>query len=154
MQLNVMKFTPQGQSAPEIAGLDLNGQPMTLSEYRGRVVLISFWATWCAPCMKLIPHERELIDQFQDQQFVIVGVNADDDAEAVAQAVAKHGITWRSFRDARPGAKKISDEWSALFPTLCLIDHKGIIRQRFHGVPPHDVLQEMVADLVEAAKDE
>lgn len=60
MQLTAMKFSPIGRSAPEIVGVDLSGHPMTLSEYRGKVVLLSFWATWCGPCMKLNRRRDEL----------------------------------------------------------------------------------------------
>lgn len=148
VQLEAIRFSPTGRQAPEIAGVDLDGRPMALSEYRGKVVLLSFWATWCHPCMKLIPHERELARRLQDRPFAIVGVNGDDgDVDAV-----QYGITWRSFRDKRPGLESISDEWTAFFPTLLLIDHKGIIRKRFTGSPPPEVLDRMVDELVEAVQ--
>jgi len=148
LQLKAIRFSPTGRLAPEIVGVDLDGRPMALSEYRGKVVLLSFWATWCPPCMKLIPHERELARRLQDRPFAIVGVNGDgNEVDAV-----QYGITWRSFRDERPGMGSISDEWTAFFPTLLLIDHKGIMRKRFTGSPPPEVLDRMVDDLVEAAE--
>ena len=77
VQLKELRFRAVGRPAPEITGVDLNGQPLSLSEYRGRVVLLNFWATWCFPCMKLIPHEQELVARFQGEPFEIIGVNCD-----------------------------------------------------------------------------
>ena len=76
-QLKELRFRAVGRPAPDISGLDLDGRPLKLSDYRGRVVLLNFWGTWCFPCMKLIPHERELVARFQGEPFEIVGVNCD-----------------------------------------------------------------------------
>jgi thiol-disulfide isomerase/thioredoxin len=67
---------------------------MTLSDYRGRVVLLNFWATWCIPCMELVRHEVELAVGFQGQPFTIVGVNGDTDVEKARTAVARNKMTW------------------------------------------------------------
>jgi thiol-disulfide isomerase/thioredoxin len=151
-RLESMQFAPIGKPAPEIASVDLDGNPMTLSEYRGKVVLVTFWATWCGPCMKLVAHERELAQRYADEPFAIVGVNADIDPADGVKAATEKAITWRSFRDKREGAPAISDDWQALFPTVYLIDHQGIVRQRFCGNPTPDVLQRSVKELVSAAK--
>ena len=92
-----------------------------LSDYRGKVVMIAFWATWCSPCMKLIPHERELVTRLADKPFAIVGVNGDVDAQRIAQAVDTHEITWRSFHDERPGNHSISEEWNPPTTTQSLV---------------------------------
>ncbi len=151
VQLEAMQFASIGKPAPEIEGMDLSGKSMTLSEYRGKVVLITYWATWCYPCMKLVPHERELADHYASQPFAIVGVNADDDPAIAVTAETEKKITWRSFRDKRDGAKTISNEWKALFPTVYLIDHNGIVRQRYCGAPSPDVMKRAVGELVAAA---
>jgi hypothetical protein len=101
--------------------------------------------------MRLVSHERELAEQYAGQPFAIVGVNADDDLARAKNAVAKKSITWRSFRDKREGSSAISDEWKALFPTVYLIDHDGIVRRRFCGNPTPDLLKQSVAELVAAA---
>ena len=152
-QLKELKFRAIGKPAPEITGIDLHGRPMTLSQYRGRVVLLNFWGTWCFPCMKLIPHERELVARFEGQPFEIVGVNCDSDVEKARDAVARTGMTWPSFHDQVGGARAITSDWKVLgYPTLYLIDHHGIIRKRWIGGPPPDDLVHRTEILVDAAR--
>lgn len=148
-ELDEMKSRGVGKPAPEIDGTDLDGRPMRLSEQRGKVVLLSFWATWCFPCMKLVPHERELVEKLNGKPFVLLGVNEDSDEAAIKKAVAKHKINWRSFRDKRPGKRAVSEEWKVIGPpTLYLIDHKGIVRKRWVGAPPTEELDREVDQLV------
>lgn len=142
-----------GKPAPEIVGIDLDDRPMTLSEYRGGVVLLNFWATWCLPCMKLIPHELELADHFQGQPFTIVGVNCDTDIEKARAAVAKNKMMWRSFRDQTDQGRAVTSHWKVLgYPTLYLLDHHGIIRKRWVGGPSDRELVHTVGVLVSAAR--
>ncbi len=125
---------------------------MTLAEYRGKVVLLSFWASWCFPCIKLIPHEQALAARLKDRPFVIVGINSDADPATALEVVAKHQIQWRSFRDRAAGERPISGAWDILgYPTLYLIDHAGVIRKRWIGSPPPADLDREVDRLVEAA---
>jgi peroxiredoxin len=140
-----------GKPAPEIEGEDLDGRPMKLSAFRGKVVLLSFWATSCGPCMKLIPHERSLLARFKGRPFAIVGVNGDR-PEALRKALAESPVAWRSFKNKRGDRKAITQEWKLLaLPTLYLIDHKGIIRTRWIGSPPTEELDREVEKLIEAA---
>ena len=152
-QLDELRSRSLGMPAPEIAGVDLFDKPMKLSEYRGRVVLMNFWATWCFPCMKFIPHEVELAKTFEGQPFQIVGVNSDSDIPTACDAVAKTKISWRSFRDIVDGKPTISHQWRVVgYPTFYLIDHHGTIRKRWIGYPPPDELMHMTRVLVDAAR--
>jgi thiol-disulfide isomerase/thioredoxin len=136
-----------GKPAPEIDGVGLDGRGMKLSDYRGKVVLLSFWATWCRPCMRMVPHERELLRRLEGKPFVIVGVNGDDDQNAARAAAADQGMTWRSFQD-RNGPRRISLDWHVWgWPTFYLIDHKGIIRTR-SGDPPVEELNHAIDQAV------
>jgi predicted esterase/thiol-disulfide isomerase/thioredoxin len=153
IQLKELRFRAAGKPAPELDGLDLDGRPMKLRDYRDRVVLLNFWGTWCFPCMKLVPHERELAAAHRGQPFDIVGVNCDDEVEKARAAAARTGMTWRSFRNESGDRPAITKEWKILgFPTLYLIDHHGTIRKRWVGSPPPDELRHMVNVLVEAAE--
>jgi len=152
-QLKELRFRAVGRAAPELTGVDLDGRPMSLIEYRGRVVLLNFWATWCFPCMKLIPHERELAARFQGQPFEIVGVNCDSDVGKARDAVARTGMTWRSFRDQTENGRAITSHWKVVgYPTVYLLDHHGTIRKRWIGGPPPEELAHMTGVLVDAAR--
>ena len=151
-QLDEVRHRAAGRAAPEIDGADLDGKPMRLSEHRGRVVLLNFWATTCFPCMKLVPHERELVARMAGKPFVLLGVNGDDAVETAKKSAAKHKMSWRSFQDKRAAGQPISDEWKVLgLPTLYLIDEKGMIRKRWIGAPPPEELGREVDRLVEQA---
>jgi dienelactone hydrolase/thiol-disulfide isomerase/thioredoxin len=152
-QLVELRQRAVGQPAPEITGIDLDDKRMKLSDYRGRVVLLNFWGTWCFPCMKLISHELELVKTFQMQPFDIVGVNCDADIPKARAAVAQTKMTWRSFRDKIDDKSTITTQWKVLgFPSLYLIDHHGTIRKRWVGSPAADELEHMVGVLVDAAR--
>jgi thiol-disulfide isomerase/thioredoxin len=151
-EADVIRALGVGNPAPPMEGVDLDGRPMTLADFRGKVVLVSFWATWCRPCMKLIPHERSLLERFKDKPFAVVGVNADREHEALRRALAKGEITWRSFRNERPGKPSIAEDWKVRgWPTLYLIDHEGIISRRWNGVPGDREMDRDVGRLTDAA---
>ena len=71
-----------GSPAPDLEGVDFEGQRFKLSDYRGKVVVVSFWASWCKPCCDLIPHERALVNRFAGRNFVLLGANVDDNRDA------------------------------------------------------------------------
>jgi thiol-disulfide isomerase/thioredoxin len=122
-----------GRPAPDIDGEDLAGKRFKLSECRGKVVLLVFWASWCGPCMGAVPHERELVERFRGRPFVLVGVNGDEKRESAQQAVDKHRIPWRSFWNGPKGAGgPIATTWNVRgWPTVYVLDHEGVIRHKY-----------------------
>jgi uncharacterized protein (TIGR03067 family) len=152
-ELEVLRKTGLGMKAPEIDGVDLDGKPMKLSDYKGKVVLLSFWGTWCAPCMRLMAHERELVERYQGRPFAVVGVNSDPLTTDLRPAVEKHRITWRSFKDKQPGKPRIDGEYGVSgWPTLYLIDHDGVIRGRWPGTPNEKALDQEIERVVRTAE--
>src|SRR5262249_21521341 len=151
-QLATIRSHGLGKPAPETVGIDLEGRSMTLREYRGKVVLVSFSATWCFPCMKMIPHEEQVVERFARDKFEIVGVNSDTDLTAARNAVDRHEISWRSFRNGDEGPSQISERWNVVgYPTLYLIDSDGVIRKRWIGNPPPDDLESSIERLIARA---
>jgi cytochrome c biogenesis protein CcmG/thiol:disulfide interchange protein DsbE len=72
-----------GQAAPAFWLKDLNGKPLDLAAFRGKVVLLDFWATWCAPCLKEIPHFVDLQNRYRDRGLQVIGISLDDEAAPV-----------------------------------------------------------------------
>lgn len=115
-----------GNIAPEIQGEDADGKKIRLTEFRGRVVLLSFWASWCGPCVKLIPHERKMAAKFEGRPFSLLGVNADKDREILSQVQKKMQMSWPSVWD---GLGYVGREWNIDFlPVMMVIDENGYIR--------------------------
>ncbi|CAN5342831.1 hypothetical protein BH10PLA2_BH10PLA2_26560 [soil metagenome] len=138
-----------GSVAPDIEGPDLAGKTFKLSDQRGKVVLLVFWASWCSPCMAEVPHERELVDKFKNRPFVLVGVNGDEKKPEAEKAIAKHSINWRSFWNGTEGPiGSIARAWNVRgWPTVYVIDAKGIIRQKYlRGARLDGSLEKLVAE--------
>jgi thiol-disulfide isomerase/thioredoxin len=135
-----------GKPAPEIEGRDYEGKAFRLSEYRGKVVLLTFSGNWCGPCRSLYPEERELVKRLADQPFTLLSVNTDEDVETLRHSIASGEITWRCWAESgRDGP--IATSWGVVhFPTIYLLDGKGVIRRKlFRG----DSIDHAIEDLFE-----
>ena len=104
----------------------------------------------------MYPHERSLVKKLSDKPFVLLGVNSDVDLEKLKPTLKEEEITWRSFWNGKAGTRgPISTEWNIRgWPTLFVIDHKGVIRHKWLGSPQGNILDEAIEKLVkEAEKD-
>ena len=143
-----MRYLAIGKIVPDISGEDLDGQKLKLSDYRGKVVMLSYWATWCPHCMKMVPSERALVKRLEGKPFVLIGVNGEE-KKKVQKRVEKEQITWRTFWD---GNGAIAGKWNIEYwPAIFIIDHNGVIRHRFGGASAED-LDRAIDPLVAAAK--
>jgi peroxiredoxin len=114
------------KTAPEFALKDSNGQTVHLADYKGKVVLLDFWATWCGPCKVEIPWFIEFEQQFKDRGFAVLGVSMDEDGwDAVKPYMDDLKINYRILL----GNEQISDIYGGLdsLPTTLLIDRQGKI---------------------------
>jgi len=149
--LETIRLHGLGAPALTTVGVDLEGRPMSLADYHGKVVLLSFWATWCGPCMKAIPHEKELLERFDSEQFAIVGVNGDRKPTVAIQAALEHGMSWRSFQDEKECGASIANDWHiAGWPTYYLLDVEGIIARRWQGWPSPTELNEAIRGSIDS----
>jgi thiol-disulfide isomerase/thioredoxin len=128
--LNELRNLAVGRVAPEIEGEDIDGRPMRLSDFRGKVVVLSFWASWCGPCMGMVPHERSLVGRLEGKPFVLLGVDGDEDRGQAKRVVQRERMTWRSWWNGGPTGP-ITERWSvASWPTIYVLDAKGVIRYK------------------------
>jgi uncharacterized protein (TIGR03067 family) len=142
-----------GMSAPEIESEGLDGKPFKLSDYRGKVVLLTFWGNWCPPCRAMYEQKRSLVANMADRPFAVVGVNSDRDRNALKAILAQERISWRSFWNGPGGtAGQISKAWNIRgWPTLFLIDQEGVIRNNWVGSPGRAIMEKAIDDLVKQA---
>ncbi|MCO6456657.1 MAG: redoxin domain-containing protein [Pirellulaceae bacterium] len=130
-QLFELRNLAIGQTAPEIAGQDMDGQPLQLSDQRGKIVMLTFWGNWCGPCRAMFPHEREIAERLKDEPFVMLGVNSDRDRDLARQVMVDENLTWRSWWDGGSTRGPIARAWNVeRWPTIYLFDAQGVIRYK------------------------
>lgn len=118
-----------GMKAPVAESKDLKGAKSSLKDYAGKVVVLDIWATWCGPCRAMIPHEREMVEKFKGKPFALISVSADDDKKELEEFIAKEPMPWVHWWDGADAA--ILKQWNIrFFPTLYVIDAKGVIRYK------------------------
>jgi peroxiredoxin len=124
----------EGQTAPDFALKSSTGENLRLSEYRGDVVMINFWATWCGPCRQEMPLLDELYNRYQRVGFNLLGVNIDDDSGRAMQMAEELGIDFPVLFDARKEVSRLYDVEA--MPVTVLVDREGRVRYVHHGYKP------------------
>ena len=137
--------------APDFSLSDLSGNVITLKQYRGQVVLLDFWATWCAPCRMSIPELANLHEKYEDRGLVILGISIDDPSQAPDAYIKSFQENLKiNYTVLRFNNKVIADYFrneSMAIPTLFVIDREGMIRDKFVGFNP-GVLEKSVVGLL------
>ncbi len=149
-QMHALRHLSVGRPVEDIVGPDMNGKLMKLSDYRGKVVVLDFWANWCGFCRQMFPYEKDLVKRMRDQPFAMVGVNCDSDKKDLKREMERHGINWPSWWDVNG---KIRTRWQLEgLPLIFLIDHKGVVRQRYSGFVQGEVLDAAINKLMEECR--
>ena len=139
-----------GQSSPEISATYVNGGEFRLTGYRGQIVLLDFWATWCPPCVAAMPELNRLSEKFEGKGVSFVGVNQEPNAvPKVRRFIRKHGLRFPSVID--PG--EISRTFGVTsYPTTIIVDHQGFIRVVHRGVVTGKRLEQDLERLIDLKK--
>jgi thiol-disulfide isomerase/thioredoxin len=134
-------------AAPNFSRPDLDDRKLTLAAYRGKVVLLNFWATWCAPCLREVPRFAEWQHRYGGQHGLqVVGVSMDDEEAAVRTAYRKYGLDYPVVM----GDAQLGQLYGGVFglPVSFLIDRHGRIRFRHEGAADLDVLEGEIRKLL------
>jgi len=132
-----------GSPAPEIVLKDLQGQEVKLSDLRGKVVLLNFWATWCKPCKEEMPAMQASYDKLRDQGFVVLAVNELEDVDKVIEHIRTHRHTFLVVMDHD---NRVANRYGVVgLPASFLIDRQGIVREHIFG---NLLTEERIAELV------
>jgi peroxiredoxin len=118
-----------GSQSPRLVGTDLGGKPLDLAEYRGRIVLVTFWFTGCPQCMHELPLHQRLLETHKGRPFAIVSVCTDESLEHARKTVAAKQIAWPCLFDGANGP--LAHEWNVLTsPAAYVLDQGGVIRAK------------------------
>jgi cytochrome c biogenesis protein CcmG/thiol:disulfide interchange protein DsbE len=129
---NAGKIITNGDRAPEFRLPNLNGQIINLSDFRGRVVMIHFWATWCPPCVEEIPELADLNQQLAGSDFTMLAVSVDEGgAPAVNSFLQQKGLNLPVLLD--PDRTTAGRYGTLKFPETYLLDREGIVRYKIIG---------------------
>jgi len=133
-----------GPAAPDFTLQDLDGNTVTLSEFRGKTVIVDFWATWCPPCVFQVPELNRLHSAHRDAgDVVVIGVSVDTDGvEVVKPWIEEQGAEYTIVM----GDVELAESFGALgFPTLVVVNPEGKVDSLHVGLIEYDTLEELVA---------
>ena len=124
----------EGKLAPDFALKSSTGENLRLSEFRGDVVMINFWATWCGPCRQEMPHLEALYQRYSPLGFTLLGVNVEDDPKGAEAWLAQTPVSFPVLFDSDNRVTKIYDV--VAMPSTVLVDRSGNVRYLHHGYKP------------------
>lgn len=135
-----------GEVAPDFTLTDLDGNQVSLSDLRGKTVLINFWATWCPPCRKEMPDIESLYQQYRDQDFVVLGVDIAESADNVRRFVKKGGFSWTFVIDS-DYTTSVNYRIRAI-PSSFFVDEEGVVKAAHVGYMNKRTMEDYLAQTI------
>ena len=139
-----------GKAAPEFSAKDLDGNPISLKDYRGKIVLLDFWAVWCGPCVGEMPNVKKVYEEYHDRDFDIIGISLDTSEEKLRSFIRDREIPWRQIFSGKGWDSPVSRMYGIrAIPAPWLIDRDGrVISTRARGSRLEQLVAEAVGEKV------
>ncbi len=117
-----------GSKFPDFEEKDTAGKPLAIANYKGKVVLLDFWATWCGPCVAELPNVLKTYEKYHEQGFEIIGISLDKDEEALNKFIKQKKMSWVQFFDGKGWQNKLATKYGInSIPATYLLDGEGKI---------------------------
>jgi peroxiredoxin len=117
-----------GKQFPEFSRNDTTGAARSVSGYKGKILMIDFWATWCGPCVKELPNVKEVYDKHHAEGFEVIGVSLDKDAQKLKSFVEEREIPWPQILDDKDTDDALKTQYGVMaVPSIFLLDRQGKI---------------------------
>lgn len=123
-----------GQSAPDFTLSSDDGQVMSLSDLRGQVIMINFWASWCGPCRQEMPLLEQIHQRYESLGFTLLGVNVEENPDDAVAFLEERPVSFPILFDPKNDVSKLYDVIA--MPSTVLIDRQGNVRHLHHGYKP------------------
>jgi cytochrome c biogenesis protein CcmG, thiol:disulfide interchange protein DsbE len=133
-------------SAPELSLQNINGQTESLADYRGQVVLVNNWATWCPPCKAEMPTLADYYNEHNPEGFTIIAIEAGEPSESVAQFATDFNLKFPVWLD--PDGASLKAFGNGNLPNSFVLDHSGTVRYAWTGEISRDMLEKYITPLL------
>ena len=154
IQAELKRLDKVGKPAPAFATENIKGSPVRLADYRGKYVLLDFWATWCAPCLSELPRLQAAYAAYHNAGFEIIGVSLDENKAAVSDFTKVRNIPWPQVHNASSSADLVEAFGVITIPAVYLIDPEGVIvRLDLRGKALDDTLSRLIKRQPQAARE-
>lgn len=143
----IQKTLVAGAKFPDFEEKDLDGQPLSIAKYKGKVVLLDFWATWCGPCVGELPNVLKVYEKYQGKGFEIIGVSLDRDEAKLKSFIKEKKMTWPQYFDGKGWENKLSGRYGIRsIPATFLLDGEGkIIASNLRGESLEEAVSKAIA---------
>ncbi len=130
VQAQLARIELVGKPAPAFSATDIHGKTITLDDYRNKVTLLDFWATWCRPCVAELPAIQAVYDRFHSRGFDVIGISLDENSDAVREFLAENKLPWRQIVNGSEKEQNIVVKFGVdKIPATFLIDGSGKIQR-------------------------